>query len=333
VLTPYGDLNSLLDGGGQTMQDSQSKTPFLFTGHRYDTEADLHYMGARYYDPLVGRFQSVDPELIGPGAGVTFGRIGTGAVHASAYAYAMNRPTGVVDPTGRSGYEVWVTENGKTRLARGKEARKLERLALRAGHLGTFKSGGTTYGVVIGGSGAPQAQGDVPSQEGGGSTSEGLLPDTVETGKTAVGNAAAEKALPEKTRDRTGGWFLTRWIQNQRHERVQKALDFVNVALRSGAIEAPWLRPGMVTGVIFDPRDIPGEEGRLGGGVLQERGPSNASPIVVFWVGASSVARAVNVLGHEIGHFGSFPHGTREDAFPGSVYWYGNQYEDLYRGR
>jgi hypothetical protein len=79
----------------------------------------------------------------------------------------------------------------------------------------------------------------------------------------------------------------------------------------------------MVQGLFFDPRAIPGEGGAVWD--REARGPSNASPIVVFWAGGSSVRYAVNVIAHEIGHF---KWGTDMHALP---YAYGDMAEELYR--
>lgn len=61
-----------------------------YTGHVNDPDSGLVYMQARYYDPGVGRFLSVDP--VGPmvGNGFNFGR----------YGYANNNPVINTDPTG-----------------------------------------------------------------------------------------------------------------------------------------------------------------------------------------------------------------------------------------
>lgn len=60
-----------------------------YTGHVNDTDTALIYMQARYYDPMVGRFLSVDPVAVHPGIG-WFNR----------FAYAMNNPGALSDPTG-----------------------------------------------------------------------------------------------------------------------------------------------------------------------------------------------------------------------------------------
>lgn len=64
-----------------------------FTGHVQDPETDLVYMQQRYYDPIAGRFLSVDPVTTNAKTGDFFGR----------YHYANNNPYKFVDPDGRAG--------------------------------------------------------------------------------------------------------------------------------------------------------------------------------------------------------------------------------------
>ncbi|WP_293373494.1 RHS repeat-associated core domain-containing protein [Nevskia sp.] len=60
-----------------------------YTGHAYDSESGLTYAQARFYDPVIGRFLSIDP--IGfAGNPFTFGR----------YTYGNNSPYKFTDPTG-----------------------------------------------------------------------------------------------------------------------------------------------------------------------------------------------------------------------------------------
>lgn len=80
--TPFGmamdDPNLLKDQGG-------------FTGHIKDSATGLNYMQARHYDPVMGRFLSVDP--------VTFLHTGNPAMF-NRYAYTYNDPINAVDPDG-----------------------------------------------------------------------------------------------------------------------------------------------------------------------------------------------------------------------------------------
>lgn len=63
-----------------------------YTGHVNDPDTGFVYMQARYYDPVVGRFLSVDP--VGPGPGDLF--------HLNRFNYANNNPVFNMDPDGRS---------------------------------------------------------------------------------------------------------------------------------------------------------------------------------------------------------------------------------------
>jgi RHS repeat-associated protein len=80
--TPYGvpvtSMGVVPDGVG-------------YTGHVNDPETGLVYMQARYYDPAMGRFLSVDP--VGPSPGELF--------HFNRYDYTNNNPINHTDPDGR----------------------------------------------------------------------------------------------------------------------------------------------------------------------------------------------------------------------------------------
>ncbi len=99
VSTPYGEIRSVVDGDGQSVGQSANGTRHLFTGQEHDPESDLHYYGARHYDPFVGRFLSVDPAMVE--LAETFRSLKTSPGNLNLYSYALNRPTFLVDPTGR----------------------------------------------------------------------------------------------------------------------------------------------------------------------------------------------------------------------------------------
>lgn len=67
-----------------------------FTGHVNDTDTGLTYMQQRYYDPVAGRFLSVDPVTTDANTGRSFDR----------YSYALNNPYRYIDPDGREGEQV-----------------------------------------------------------------------------------------------------------------------------------------------------------------------------------------------------------------------------------
>jgi len=78
--------------GQEIEQDAASADNRIgYTGHVHDRNSGLTYMGARYYDPEIGRFLSMDPVGVDPGDPRTFNR----------YAYGANNPYKYTDPDGR----------------------------------------------------------------------------------------------------------------------------------------------------------------------------------------------------------------------------------------
>ena len=61
-----------------------------FTGHVNDADTGLVYMQQRYYDPIAGRFLSVDPIATDANTGSGF----------NLYEYANNNPYRYTDPDG-----------------------------------------------------------------------------------------------------------------------------------------------------------------------------------------------------------------------------------------
>jgi RHS repeat-associated protein len=70
-----------------------------YAGHLMDAGSGLSYMQQRYYDPMIGRFLSVDPVSVNSHGGTNFNR----------YWYANNNPYRFTDPDGR-----YVCSGGKT---------------------------------------------------------------------------------------------------------------------------------------------------------------------------------------------------------------------------
>jgi RHS repeat-associated protein len=67
-----------------------------FTGHVNDPDTGLVYMQQRYFDPIAGRFLSVDPLVTDAKTGGHFGR----------YHYAENNPYRYMDPDGKDAVAV-----------------------------------------------------------------------------------------------------------------------------------------------------------------------------------------------------------------------------------
>jgi RHS repeat-associated protein len=81
--------------GSQINGTAQGYTQRAFAGQRQDAQ-DLIYMGARYYNPQVGRFLSIDPKEADPSDLHSLNR----------YAYANNNPYRYVDPDGREPHPI-----------------------------------------------------------------------------------------------------------------------------------------------------------------------------------------------------------------------------------
>ncbi|WP_203321529.1 RHS repeat domain-containing protein [Pseudoxanthomonas beigongshangi] len=95
---PYGQLvnRPLTDGPG-------------FTGHVQDAATGLTYMQQRYYDPLIGRFLSVDPVTAYEKPVTNFCR----------YCYARNNPYRFTDPDGRDTVGEMIDQEASAAAQRG----------------------------------------------------------------------------------------------------------------------------------------------------------------------------------------------------------------------
>ncbi|MFO1217585.1 MAG: RHS repeat-associated core domain-containing protein [Burkholderiaceae bacterium] len=86
---PYGErLNNPAAAAGNSIG---------FAGRPFDAASGLGYMGARYYDPALGRFMGIDPAELQPG---------NAAAGFNRYAYANNNPYRYVDADGHSPIDI-----------------------------------------------------------------------------------------------------------------------------------------------------------------------------------------------------------------------------------
>jgi len=81
--------------------DGDFSTPYRFTGKEEDVETGLYYYGARYYDPKLSIWMSVDPLADDPDN-----------VAWSPYTYTWNNPLKFIDPTGMQGESIHEDEDG-----------------------------------------------------------------------------------------------------------------------------------------------------------------------------------------------------------------------------
>ena len=77
-----------------------AESNYLFTNQEFDSESELYYYNARYYNPTTGRFISRDPFL---------GRDGD-VLSRNSYVYVKNNPLKYVDPTGEEEKDVFFTQ-------------------------------------------------------------------------------------------------------------------------------------------------------------------------------------------------------------------------------
>jgi RHS repeat-associated protein len=90
-----GDVTATVayDAYGDATLSGSSSLPAMFTGKEWDDSTGLYYFGARYYDPVSGRFISADDRTGGPLASRDV---------MNPYAYCLNNPINHVDPSGHS---------------------------------------------------------------------------------------------------------------------------------------------------------------------------------------------------------------------------------------
>ncbi|MEM9547809.1 MAG: SpvB/TcaC N-terminal domain-containing protein [Bacteroidota bacterium] len=85
---------------GETLVDehlNSYNTPYKFNGKELDDETGYYYYGARYYNPRMSQWLSVDPLV---------------EQTMDSYGYVWNNPLNFIDPDGRSGQSTHVRDNG-----------------------------------------------------------------------------------------------------------------------------------------------------------------------------------------------------------------------------
>lgn len=88
---PFGEIAGLVENVPNNQQ---------FLAKPVDPETSLHLLGARYYDGKLGRFLSIDPELLdgAPRSTITFPQ------RLNCFSNAANNPFRFADPSGRFPY-------------------------------------------------------------------------------------------------------------------------------------------------------------------------------------------------------------------------------------
>jgi len=103
---PYGNTRTSVNNSPTQsgLTTALQKEAYGFTGKEKDDETGLMYYGARYYDPLTGRFTSSDP----------WGGDFRNPQSFNKYSYVLNNPLIFVDPTGMYNMKSGEVEKGDT---------------------------------------------------------------------------------------------------------------------------------------------------------------------------------------------------------------------------
>ena len=104
VLDENGDVierKDYLPFGNERLkvENGNADEDYGFTGKELDEETGLYYYGARYYDPLIGRFISLDPLVLGESS-KPFSSILANPQALNGYSYVLNNPLRYVDEEG-----------------------------------------------------------------------------------------------------------------------------------------------------------------------------------------------------------------------------------------
>lgn len=95
---------TILAADATELTESAISNPYMFTAREWDTETQLYYYRARYYDPGVGRFLSEDPILKPFKYNNKFGNfvfaLQNNPQIFNAYQYIQNNPVNDIDPYG-----------------------------------------------------------------------------------------------------------------------------------------------------------------------------------------------------------------------------------------
>jgi len=100
IYDSWGKTVSVLDANDNIITNTNhigNINPIRYRGYYLDSESGFYYVSSRYYDPEIGRFISLEPN-------VDFGEFdeGTGLIGYNVYAYCANNPVMYKDETGES---------------------------------------------------------------------------------------------------------------------------------------------------------------------------------------------------------------------------------------
>lgn len=126
VVDENGDVverKDYLPYGKERLTVDDTNEDYGFTGKELDEETGLYYYGARYYDPLIGRFISLDPLILWESS-KPFGSVLSNPQAFNGYSYVLNNPLRYIDPTGMFNVKTGEVEKGDNLTNIAKEINK-----------------------------------------------------------------------------------------------------------------------------------------------------------------------------------------------------------------
>ena len=94
IYDSWGNTLSVQDANGKEITDPNhmgNLNPMRYRGYYFDTETGLYYLQSRYYDPKTCRFVNADAVV---------SAVGSSIQGYNMFAYCMNNPVNMTDPTG-----------------------------------------------------------------------------------------------------------------------------------------------------------------------------------------------------------------------------------------
>ena len=137
----WGNPVSITDGNGNDVSGNPNHianiNPFRYRGYYYDAETGFYYVSSRYYDPAVGRWINADGVLPASGNSVQ---------GYNLFAYCMNNPVNMSDPTGN--WPEWLRNIGNAIVKAAKTVVAVFTSLNAEAGLGTgFRAGAKVMGV------------------------------------------------------------------------------------------------------------------------------------------------------------------------------------------
>ena len=96
---PWGKVTSVKGSSGAILSleaypnHIAHVNPIRYRGYYYDIETGFYYLQSRYYDPAISRFINAD----------SYGSTGQGFLGTNMFAYCLNNPVNLTDPSGHFG--------------------------------------------------------------------------------------------------------------------------------------------------------------------------------------------------------------------------------------